>query len=269
MYQATFRAAGNVRAQDRSYSAEGCVVDPSNASACRSRTVTARTPCDTTPPTITITAPKDGDCVGSSAVPVSADATNTNSVKFQATRVTLCGKGPRQSDASATVTGSSPFSTTLNLTGGSDCYELAATATNSCTGATASAVVNFQFRTYPSFCPLPFQSTVRDLAWSSDLGVEGARLQVVVNGGGSAFPARGRSYGTAASIEGDNRVEAMLVEASGKPGLWRFDLMTTSGVAGGTIRVIAGEPVQVSSTSVTFRLQGHVGERVVFTFQKK
>ena len=90
-----------------------------------------------------------------------------------------------------------------------------------------------------------------------------------MNGGRSSFPARGRSYGTAASVEGDNRVEAVVVEASGKPGLWRFDLMTTSGVAPGSLRVIAGEPVQVSPTSVTFRLQGQVGERVVFTFQKK
>jgi hypothetical protein len=165
------------------------------------------------------------------------------------------------------VTGSSPFSTTLNLTGGHDCYQLTATATNTCTGATASAgPVNFQFQTY---CFAPAKSTGRDLAWASDLGVEGARLQVVVNGGGSAFAARGRSYGTAASVEGANRVEAVVVEGSAKPGLWRFELMTTSGVAPGTIRVISGEPVQISSTSVTFRLQGHVGERVVFTFQKK
>jgi PKD domain-containing protein len=267
-YQASFRAADNLRAQDRSYSAEGCVVDPSNASACRSRTVTALTPCNAAAPTITITAPTEGACFTSSAVLVSADAANTNSVNFQATRITFCGKGTPQSDASATVTGSSPYSTTLNLTGGQDCYQLRATATNACTGATASAgPVNFEFRSY---CfPFAAQSKGRDLAWSSDLGVEGARLQVVVNGGRSSFPARGRSYGTAASVEGDNRVEAVLVQASGKPGLWRFDLMTTSGVAPGTIRVITGEPVQVSSTSVTFRLQGQVGERVVFTFQKK
>jgi hypothetical protein len=153
--------------------------------------------------------------------------------------------------------------------GGQDCYELRATATNSCTGATASAgPVNFRFNTY-CYAPARAQGKGRDLAWSSDLGVEGGRLQVVVNGGLSSFPARGRSYATAASVEGDNRVEAVLVQASGKPGLWRFDLMTTSAVAPGTIGVIAGEPVQVSATSVTFRLQGQVGERVVFTFQKK
>jgi hypothetical protein len=90
-----------------------------------------------------------------------------------------------------------------------------------------------------------------------------------VNGGRSSFPARGRSYGTAASVEGANRVEAVVVVGSGKPGLWRLELLTMSAVAPGTIRVIAGEPVQISSTSVTFRLQGRAGERVVFTFQKK
>jgi hypothetical protein len=270
-YQSTFRAATDVRRQDRSYEAEACVVDTSEAGACRTRTVTATNPaptCNTAPPSITITQPAENDCSSSSAIPVSANATNTNSVLFRATRITFCGDGTPTPDASATVSGSSPFSTTLNLTGGADCYRLDATATNSCTGATADAVsVNFRFG-YCTFFSAA-KSRGRDLVWSSDLGLDGARLQVVVNGGGSSFPARGRSYGAAASVEGTNRVEAVLVEASGKPGLWRFDLMTQSAVAPGTLRVISGEPVQISSSSVTFRLQGRVGERVVFTFQKK
>jgi hypothetical protein len=70
-------------------------------------------------------------------------------------------------------------------------------------------------------------------------------------------------------VEGANRVEAVLLAGSAKPGLWRFDLLTTSAVAAGSIRVISGDPVQISSTSVTFRLQGRAGERVVFTFDKK
>ena len=67
---------------------------------------------------------------------------------------------------------------------------------------------------------------------------------------GSSFPGRGRSYGTAASVEGTNRVEAVVVDGGAKAGLWRFDLMTKSQVAVGTIRVISGEPVQISASSV-------------------
>jgi len=270
-YSSTFRAAGDVKRQDRSYNAEACVVDTSENGACRSRTVNATNPapqptCNTAPPTITITSPTSNQCFTSSAIPVSANAPNANSVTFTATQIPACDGTPTPG-GSATVNGSSPFSTTLNVTGGTDCYELNATATNTCTGATASAgPVPFRFQTY---CFAPLKSTGRDLAWTSDLGIDGARLQLVVNGGRSSFPARGRSYGTAASVEGANRVEAVVVEGSGKPGLWRLELLTMSAVAPGTIRVIAGEPVQISSTSVTFRLQGRAGERVVFTFQKK
>jgi hypothetical protein len=269
-YSSNFRASADVSRQDRSYNAEACVVDPSNDSACRSRTVNATNPaptCNTAPPTITITSPTDDQCFGSSAIPVSANAPNATSVTFNATYIEGCD-GASMPGGSATVSGSTPFSTTLNVTQGPGCYQLNATATNSCTGATASAgPVDFQFNPY---CGLPFASKEkgsRDLVWSSDLGVEGVRLQVVVNGGRSSFPGRGKSYGTAASIEGANRVEAMVVEGSGKAGLWRFDFLATSGVA--EIRVIAGDVVQVSPSPVTFRLQGRVGERVVFTFQKK
>jgi hypothetical protein len=115
----------------------------------------------------------------------------------------------------------------------------------------------------------PAKAKGRDIVWSSDLGIDNGRLQVVVNGGGSSFPGRGRSYGTAGSVDGTNRVEAVVVEAGSKPGLWRFDLMSGSAAARDTIRVITGDVVQVSSSSVTFRLQGRVGERVVFTFDRK
>src|SRR5205823_2658459 len=105
--------------------------------------------------------------------------------------------------------------------------------------------------------------------WSSDLTVEGGRLQVVVNATAVSYPGRGRAYGMGALVNGENRVEATVVEAAGKPGLWRFDLMNSQEVAPGSIHVIAGEVVSVAATSVTFRLHGTAGERVVFTFLKK
>jgi hypothetical protein len=92
---------------------------------------------------------------------------------------------------------------------------------------------------------------------------------VVVNGAAVSYPGRGRAYWTLALAEGENRIEATVVEAAGKPGLWRFDLMGSQAVESGSIHVIAGEVVSVAATSVTFRLHGTPGERVAFTFVKK
>ena len=83
-YSATFRAAGNVRAQDRSYEAQACVVDQGELSACRSRTVTATTPppaCSA--PTIVLPQPPNQDCSG----PVTVQATTTD-----ASGVTFCAE---------------------------------------------------------------------------------------------------------------------------------------------------------------------------------
>ena len=73
----------------------------------------------------------------------------------------------------------------------------------------------------------------------------------------------------ASLVAGENRVEAVLVEAAGKPGLWRFDLMNAEAVVPGSLRVVAGEVVSIASSSLTFRLRGVAGERIVFTFQKQ
>ena len=62
-------------------------------------------------------------------------------------------------------------------------------------------------------------------------------------------------------------MEASLAEASNKSGLWRFELLSSE-AAGASIRVVAGEVVALTSSSVTFRLRGRPGERVVFTFAK-
>jgi len=61
-YSSTFRAAGDVRRQDRSYEAQGCVVDTGQASACRSRTVNATVPAPAcaAPTGVSITTPTAG-----------------------------------------------------------------------------------------------------------------------------------------------------------------------------------------------------------------
>jgi hypothetical protein len=109
----------------------------------------------------------------------------------------------------------------------------------------------------------------RIAGWSSDLSLEGGRLQVSVNGAAPAFPERGRGFGTARLVAGENRIEAVLVESAGKPGLWRIDLIPSEAVQEGSLRVISGEAVLLGPASATFRLSGSAGERIVFTFVKK
>src|SRR6185436_10451736 len=82
-YQANVRGTANVRAQDRSYTAEGCVVDPGNLSACRSRNVDVTSPPPACPgaPTIALSPPPNftfscGD------LPVQATANNADTVTF-------------------------------------------------------------------------------------------------------------------------------------------------------------------------------------------
>jgi hypothetical protein len=161
------------------------------------------------------------------------------------------------------------FSGTLTLTaptfGNPKCDDIQAIAKNSC-GAISTATVALTLASY--FCkPCPFYREVRTYTWSSDLALEGGRLQVATKGAVS-FPGRGRAYGVGPLVEGENRVEATVVEGAGKPGLWRFDFVDSYADVG-SIHVVAGEVVDVAATSVTFRLAGTPGERIVFTFGRK
>jgi hypothetical protein len=120
--------------------------------------------------------------------------------------------------------------------------------------------------------PIPKGSGVaagRDLTLQGELDVDGATGQVVVNGTAAVYSGTGRSSAVAAGRRGQNRIEAQLVAAAGKPGTWRFDLGATPGMVGGSVRVIAGDVALVTADSVVFRLRGTSGERVVFTFETK
>jgi hypothetical protein len=90
---------------------------------------------------------------------------------------------------------------------------------------------------------------------------------VTVNGGAVVYAEQGRSYATSPLADGENHVEATLVAAAGKPGLWRFDLVGIE--PGAAIRVLAGEVANVTGEAVTFRLQGTPGERVAFDVVRK
>jgi hypothetical protein len=99
----------------------------------------------------------------------------------------------------------------------------------------------------------------------SELGVADGSGQVVVNDE-ATFPRAGRAPLAVRPRSGENRVEATLVEGRGA-GSWRFDLQSVTGLRPESLRVIAGEVAQVGSGTVTFRLLGHTGERVVFSFR--
>jgi hypothetical protein len=99
----------------------------------------------------------------------------------------------------------------------------------------------------------------------SDLVAPGAAGQVVVNGE-AAFPREGRSPLAVRARSGENRVEATLVESRG-PGTWRFDLEGLAGLRPESLRVVAGDVLQVGGGAIAFRLRGRPGERLVFTFR--
>jgi hypothetical protein len=107
----------------------------------------------------------------------------------------------------------------------------------------------------------------RRLSWASELNVDGGAGQVITNGQSAVFAGRGRSTAVANGRRGDNRVEAQLVQATGRPGTWKFELGGTSSFQQGSLRVIAGDVALITADSITFRLKGTPGERVVFSFK--
>jgi hypothetical protein len=284
-YSATLRGAGNFRAQDKSYAAEACVVDPGNLSACRRRNVgvTSPPPPTTTPacpaPTITITsAPSEAEtCFPPEPVTVTAETSmDTTAVQFCASAIdpSECPSAEFRSanvragalPACASASGSEgEFTGTVDLDD-FGCYQIVGTATNGC-GRTATSPRAIVELTVSCFRNQTSKGSA--VAWSSDLSLEGGRLQVVVNGILASYPERGRSLATARIRDGENRVEAAVVGGAGKAGRWTMDLSLSEAIQAGSIRVLAGEIESIGGAAVTFKLKGTPGERVVFTFLKK
>jgi hypothetical protein len=208
-------------------------------------------------------------------IPVSATATFATKVHFAADKID-CGSGfvtgADFRTADVPNTGSDTYSTIFSLPDNTECYRIRAAATPCNKGPVVDATP-VAITVKCSDCGVCLFSerdgVHRTAAWSSDLAVEGGRLQLIVNGSSGSFVGRGRTYGVASLVEGQNRVEAVLVASAGKNGLWRFDLMSSQAVVPGSLQVIAGDVVSIASSSVTFRLRGQAGERIVFTFQKQ
>jgi hypothetical protein len=116
---------------------------------------------------------------------------------------------------------------------------------------------------------IPFQEATEPAAAKliSDLDVERAAGQVVVDGTSVAFQSRAAFTMAIPAGRSVHRIEATLVAAAGRPGTWRFQLPT--GATPGSLRVIAGEVAAIAADTVTFRLAGRPGERVVFTFAQR
>jgi hypothetical protein len=113
----------------------------------------------------------------------------------------------------------------------------------------------------------PTTALARRIGWASQLDIEGASGQVMLNGATAVFAGPGGSTALAAGRRGENRVEAQLVQGAGRPGTWRFELGATANLVPGSLRVLAGSVAEISGEAVVFRLGGRAGERVVFTFR--
>jgi hypothetical protein len=277
-YSASFRAAsGGVSKADAVFTAEGSAVDPSGASGTKTKQVRVVEEARCPEPTVALSPPPVFSC---NDVQVRASASNADSARFCSAPANFnrcdTGGGRAQSEAESLPPAcdngrrtQNGFAGTVGFASGSGCYGITVVAQNSC-GNSASDGPKYTFNNCggsSAFSSLR-KNEPRSTVWSSDLSIEG-RLQVVVNGASPAFPGRGRGFGSARLVDGENRVEAVVVESAGKGGLWRIDLKPSEAILAGSLRVISGEAVQVGPASATFRLSGHQGERIVFTFLKK
>ena len=213
-----------------------------------------------------ISPPTPPDCSGN--LTVSATTTNATSVQFcvETGENSTCPPANSTTQCAAGTPSGNTFTANFNVAA-FFCSKVTADATGC--GGTASATPVLTQNIGCGFMGQGAATGKRLAGLSSDLTVERGRLQVVVNGAAPFFAARGRVLAARNVADGENRIEAVLVESAGKAGLWRIDLSPEEEVLAGSLRVITGEAVLVGASSATFRLSGREGERIVFTFLKK
>jgi hypothetical protein len=139
-------------------------------------------------------------------------------------------------------------------------YDATAKATDNCGLTTTSAP--FTFSTGCGELPGEAQS----FHWSSQLEAAGSAGRVSLNGAMLAS-GPGRQEGVAQTKRNQNRVDGELVQGASRPGVWRFDF--SEGAAPGSVRVLAGDALEVNDNAVVFRLGGTTGERVSFVFRPR
>ena len=92
-----------------------------------------------------------------------------------------------------------------------------------------------------------------------------ARGEVTLNGRTLLVTGEGEAQAGLPAQPGNNLVEAWVREAAG-PGSWRFEL-DPEAIEPGGLRILAGEPLAVGPSSVTFRVSGRAGERLSFALR--
>jgi len=101
---------------------------------------------------------------------------------------------------------------------------------------------------------------------NSELAVRGGAGQMVWDGASVTYAVEGTTSAAVPLTPGMHRVEAQLVSADGTPGTWRFAFV---GAAMKGLRGQSGKVETLGPDSITFRLSGRPGERVVFVFESE
>jgi hypothetical protein len=224
---------------------------------------------DSAVPDVRFRKPGNNDDVGAT-VEIEVEASDPGPVSsgIREVRIYAEEQGGSRNPRIATLPGPGPIFqvawTVPPCQGPQDRWYLNAEAVDGCD---RTAVDRIRVRRRSASCTSPAagpSAGAEGLAWTSELSVAGGRGQVVASDSSVRFVGGGRTDGLLRLRRGRNRVEATLVEGRGA-GTWAF---TFGGgrVVAGSLRVVAGEALTVAADTVTFRLQGRPGERLVFTF---
>jgi hypothetical protein len=136
------------------------------------------------------------------------------------------------------------------------------------TGLVCNLLINGnQTVTVDSFRLFDPDNAAPALTWTSQLAVPEAQGEIAVNGRVASAGRAGITSMSAEGRKGTNQVEAVLVRAGGRGGTWRFDFSAQPAFKPGSLRVIAGAVAGITGDTVTFRMEGKAGERVVFSFE--
>jgi hypothetical protein len=285
---------GSCESDAHTYSGEGswtataCVSDRqpgADHKKCCTFQVTAAFPpptppsCDTIAPSVAITAPPPGPN-SSSTIKVAANASDNAavvSVTFFATPTSLPSSPPvrpterravRQVLPGPITIGTdttAPYEVDWNTGCSFGAFNLTAEALDNCGNKTTSAPVSVLL-TCDELPGAESERSLRSIQWSSQLEAAGSAGRVSLNGSLLAS-GPGKQQGAAQAKRDENRVDGEVVQGGSRAGLWRFEL--SEGVAPGSVRVLAGDALEVNDAAIVFRVGGTTGERVSFVFRPR
>jgi PKD repeat protein len=138
---------------------------------------------------------------------------------------------------------------------------------SSCTlTLTADAVAEARFVFGPCF-PSAAKAPPTSLSWNVELDSAGAVGHAVVGGQVLVAASGRRVEARTPRRQGESVVTATLVEAVGKAGTWRFEAAAGESLEPGSLRVLRGDVVLLTPTSIVFRVKGVVGEQLAFSYR--